>query len=428
MNINFAFDLNIPHSDIFLPLAISFFTFQQIAFLIDIYNGEIKKLNLLNYCVFVSFFPQLIAGPIVHHKEMMPQFEDEYKKHFHLENFLIGLSIFFIGLFKKVVIADNVAEFSTPVFTASANGEIITFYEAWLASLAYTFQLYYDFSGYSDMAIGLGRMFNIRLPLNFNSPLKATSIIDFWRTWHMTLSRFIRDYVYTPMSIPLVRYAVINRYSKKGVFLTSTALPTIIAFVAVGLWHGAGWAFIIFGFMHGFYLVINHAWRELKPKKMQLTKSMSLVTRYAARLLTFFAVLISLVLFRAEEVTPALNMLSSMFGLNGLTFPAFSSTANGSLAHLLNQDFGIEFVQERFIDSGLRIATLLILGLFALTWGFPNTYQIMHKFEQRKEIQAHSLSFLQWNFNRITAIYMAAVASYALLQIGKNSEFLYFNF
>lgn len=204
-NINLIFDTQCGLEKIVLPLAISFFTFQQIAYLVDAYRGVVKEVDFLHYCLFVSFFPQLIAGPIVHHKEMMPQFEEKKQMRWNWDHFTIGWTIFFIGLFKKVFIADSLAIYASPVFEAAENGSKLLFFEAWLATLSYTFQLYFDFSGYSDMAIGLARMFTIRLPLNFNSPYKAVNISEFWRRWHITLSRFLRDYLYIPLGGESIR-------------------------------------------------------------------------------------------------------------------------------------------------------------------------------------------------------------------------------
>ena len=206
-NINLVTDINIVNYDIVLPLAISFFTFQQITYLVDAYQGKSKEYNFLHYCLFVTFFPQLIAGPIVHHKEMLPQFAKDVIYKLNSKNIVIGVTIFSLGLFKKVVFADGISAYSTPVFNAAEYGEVLTFFEAWSGVIAYHFQIYFDFSGYSDMAIGLARVFGIRLPLNFNSPYKATSIIDFWRGWHMTLTRVIRDYLWYPIKLSSVRYA-----------------------------------------------------------------------------------------------------------------------------------------------------------------------------------------------------------------------------
>ena len=210
-NLNALSDTNLILNEVILPLAISFFTFQQIAYLVDAYRGKIIEYNFLHYCLFVTFFPQLIAGPIVHHKEMLPQFANDAIYKLRSKSLAIGMTIFALGLFKKVVIADGISIYATPVFDAAEAGIILTFFEAWSGALAYTFQLYFDFSGYSDMAIGIARMFGIRLPLNFNSPYKATSIIDFWRRWHITLSRFLRDYLYISLEeVEKASYVVIS--------------------------------------------------------------------------------------------------------------------------------------------------------------------------------------------------------------------------
>lgn len=237
---------------IVLPLAISFFTFQQIAFLVDAYRHEAEEFDFQNYVLFVTFFPQLIAGPIVHHKEMMPQFSRLKIGQDFWESFAVGLSVFIIGLFKKAVLADGFAIYATPVFDLSLTGQKIDFLTAWAGALAYTFQLYFDFSGYSDMAIGLGLMFGIRLPLNFFSPYKALNIIEFWRRWHMTLSRFLRDYLYFPLGG--------NRKGKARRYIN-----LMLTMVLGGLWHGAGWTFVLWGSLHGSYLIINHGWHAIKP-------------------------------------------------------------------------------------------------------------------------------------------------------------------
>ena len=229
---------------IILPLAISFFTFQQISYLADAYKGEIREYNFLHYSLFVTFFPQLIAGPIVHHKEMLPQFLQDGVYRPEYKNVAIGITIFAIGLFKKVCLADGIAQYATPVFQAADAGVLVSFFEAWGGALAYTFQLYFDFSGYSDMAMGLAWMFGIQLPLNFNSPYKANNIIEFWGRWHMTLSRFFRDYLYIPLG-----------GNKRGKIRQLWNL--MITMLLAGLWHGAGWTFVLWGALHGIYLVVE---------------------------------------------------------------------------------------------------------------------------------------------------------------------------
>jgi len=226
-NANLIFEQSYHLETIVLPLAISFFTFQQIAYLVDTYRGITHEHNFSHYCLFVIFFPQLIAGPVVQHKEMLPQFLDNSIYRFAHDRIAVGLSIFFIGLFKKVVIADSIALYSTPMFDGAHQGATISFFPAWGGALSYTFQLYFDFSGYSDMAVGLAYLFGIRLPLNFYSPYKATSIIEFWKLWHITLSRFLRDYLYIPLG-----------GNRKGPSRRMTNL--LITMLLGGLWHGAG--------------------------------------------------------------------------------------------------------------------------------------------------------------------------------------------
>ena len=223
---------------IVLPIGISFYTFTQIAFLVDCYRGEVRETNPIHYGLFVTYFPHLIAGPVLHHKEMMPQFAQAKTYRPDWECIAVGTTIFAIGLFKKVVIADGIGPFAAPIFNAAAAGQPLTMLEAWGGALAFSFQLYFDFSAYSDMAIGLSKLFGVRLPLNFDSPYKATSIIDFWRRWHMTLSRFLRDYLYIPLG-----------GSRCGTMRTYINL--LATMVIGGLWHGAGWTFVVWGALHG---------------------------------------------------------------------------------------------------------------------------------------------------------------------------------
>ncbi|NLY03504.1 MAG: MBOAT family protein, partial [Campylobacter sp.] len=240
-NFNGIFGTNIPLPHIVLPIGISFFTFTQIAFLVDAYKKEAKEYSLINYMLFVTYFPHLLAGPILHHKEMMPQFANKFNFVKNYRNIALGLFIFSIGLFKKVVIADTFAVWANAGFDTSSTLNLI---EAWATSLSYTFQLYFDFSGYTDMAIGSSLLFNIRLPINFNSPYKALSIQDFWRRWHMTLSRFLRNYLYIPLG-----------GNRRGKYRTYINL--LVTFLLGGLWHGAGWTFIAWGALHGIALVIH---------------------------------------------------------------------------------------------------------------------------------------------------------------------------
>src|SRR5574344_1562640 len=288
-NFNGIFGSNVPLMHIILPLGISFFTFTQIAFLVDAYRKEAKEYSLINYMLFVTYFPHLLAGPILHHKEMMPQFASKYNWVKNYRNIALGLFIFSIGFFKKVVIADTFAPWANAGFDTATTLNLI---EAWATSLSYTFPLYFDFSGYCDMAIGISLMFNIKLPITFNSPYKALSIQDFWRRWHITLSRFLRDYVYIPLG-----------GNQKGSFRTYSNL--IATFLIGGLWHGAGWTFVFWGFLHGLALVIHRAWTKLGFR----------MNTILAWFITFNFINIAWIFFRANGWADAMKVLKAMFGL-----------------------------------------------------------------------------------------------------------------
>lgn len=295
-NLNYwFFTEDIPNIDLALPLAISFFTFQQISYLVDSYKQETEEYDFLNYSLFVTFFPQLIAGPIVHHKEMMPQFSKPRNKIKNYKNISKGLFIFSIGLFKKVVIADTFAVLAIAGFDTTTTLNLI---EAWVTSLSYTFQLYFDFSGYTDMAIGSALLFNIKLPINFNSPYKATNIQDFWRRWHITLSRFLKDYIYIPLG-----------GNKNSEFRTYSNL--MATFIIGGIWHGAGWTFVLWGGLHGIALVIHRAWSNMRFK----------FWTWFSWLITFNFVNITWVFFRANEWKDAVKVIKGMFGFNGIPVP-----------------------------------------------------------------------------------------------------------
>lgn len=318
--------IDVPQSVVDLPIGISFYTFTQVAYLVDTYRRKAKEQHPLNYTLFVAWFPHLIAGPILHHKEMMPQFGDtsERKK---LDLLAVGITVFAMGLVKKVLLADPIALRASPVFAAFDAGHSLTMSEAWVGALAYTLQIYFDFSGYCDMAVGISFMFGVRLPINFYSPYKATSIIDFWRRWHMTLSRFLRDYLYIPLGGN--RKGPVRRW-----------LNLMLTMVLGGLWHGAGWTFLIWGGLHGAYLAINHAYRSGGGK-------MPLPIAWAA---TFLAVVVGWVFFRAETLDGAVGMLHSMAGLGEL---------------------------GEFDSRGFRH----IAGLLLVVIMLPNVYQIMARWQ-----------------------------------------------
>ncbi len=411
-NINDVFGLGLPALNILLPLAISFFTFQQITYLIDAHRGETREYNFLHYCLFVTFFPQLIAGPIVHHREMLPQFAnaDTYRPQW--EHLAVGTTIFAIGLFKKVVIADSFAVYATPVFDAAAQSGSITFFEAWGGALAYTLQLYFDFSGYSDMAIGLARMFGIRLPLNFDSPYKANNIIDFWRRWHITLSRFLRDYLYIPLGG--------NRLGK-----VRRHINLLVTMLLGGLWHGAGWNFIVWGGLHGVFLIINHGWRETRKRLGHDLQQQSLAGIWSARIVTFLAVVIAWVFFRATDMQSAGYLLSVMFGQHGIVIDSSSQLAAFGFLPMLGVEFGTLEVL-----SGSTPYSSILFGLL-LIWSLPNTQQLMAGYRPALEVAqtpSQGSGRLRWRPSLRWSGFTASLLVISILMLSRVSEFLYFRF
>ncbi|MFO1072715.1 MAG: MBOAT family protein [Geminicoccaceae bacterium] len=377
---------------ILLPIGISFYTFTQIAFLVDAYRGEAKEYDPIDYGLFVTYFPHLIAGPILHHKEMMPQFKALRAGRPVALDLAVGLTIFTIGLFKKVVLADGVAAYVPLAFGADPQPALGA---AWLGALAYTLQLYLDFSGYSDMAIGLSRLFGVDLPLNFASPYKATSIIEFWRRWHMTLSRFLRDYLYIPLGGG--RSGPVRRY-----------LNLMATMILGGLWHGAGWPFVVWGALHGSYLMLNHLWRALAPRLGLLPDEPGPAGRLAGWALTFLAVVVAWVPFRAASWTQAREVLEGMAGRNGLSLLAFADLPS------------------------LAVAWAWVLALLAFCWLLPNTQEIMAEhLPQMRGSPAQSgpmQHLLRWRPSPAFATALALLAIAALGHLANVSEFLYFQF
>ncbi|MEW6593811.1 MAG: MBOAT family protein [Thermodesulfobacteriota bacterium] len=396
-------------ADIILPLGISFYSFTQIAYLVDVYRGLAREYNPLHYLLFVTYFPHLIAGPILHHKQMMPQFGQREIYRPHAENLTVGLTIFAIGLFKKTVIADHFALYATPVFDlAAANGRL-PLLEAWVGALAYTFQLYFDFSGYSDMAVGLSWMFNISLPLNFNSPYKATSIIEFWRRWHMTLSAFLRDYLYIPLGG--------NRQGKMRRYVN-----LLVTMVLGGLWHGANWTFVFWGGLHGIYLLLNHGWRVVYDKLRLPPLPGSTVVAGA---LTFVAVVIAWVPFRSASLGAAVNLLSGMFGFHGVVLP----TRFASSLHML-QEFGVQFGGGSLALPWLDVVLWTAAGL-AIVWLFPNTQQWMEgNFPGDGNRSATGVLGMACRFRPGLrhGFVVGVLLLFALVALDKPGEFLYFQF
>jgi D-alanyl-lipoteichoic acid acyltransferase DltB (MBOAT superfamily) len=411
-------------ASVVLPLGISFITFQKISYLVDIYRNERSGFGFMHYCFFVTFFPQLIAGPIVRHDDIAPQLVTPQAFRFQGSNLAVGLTIFILGLWKKVVFADSIALYATPIFHAADAGISMNFFESWMGVLAYALQLYFDFSGYADMAIGTARLFGIQLPINFLSPYKSRSIIEFWRTWHITLSNYLRDYLYIPLGGN--RRGALRRYV--NLFLTM---------LIGGLWHGAGWTFVFWGALHGFYLVVNHLWRSLSKTSQVVVGSGRVISSFFSWLLTFFCILIAWVFFRAETFAGALNLLSGMMGLHAIALP------KSFLAHI-----GV-FFREWMPTHGFRfdLTEIMVLRpdtfsqgivwiciLFAVILFAPNTQEFMGHFlpiiNPEKHPAPQRKSFFHWSpttrYAFVTA--MLGLTSFASLMLLQKTEFLYFQF
>ncbi len=422
-NINSLVGSDIILEQIILPLGISFFTFQQITYLVDAYRGETREYNFLHYCLFVTFFPQLIAGPIVHHKEMLPQFAKDALHGLKSKNLAVGFTIFIIGLFKKVVLADGIAVHATSVFDGAENGVYLTFFEAWGGALAYSFQLYFDFSGYSDMAIGLARMFGIRLPLNFNSPYKAISIIDFWRRWHITLSRFLRDYLYIPLG-----------GNRKGETRRFTNL--MITMLLGGLWHGAGWNFILFGLAHGTYIVICGAWVKVKKSisNNRIIKS-TVAANSIGRVITFLAVVLAFVPFRAESMDGTSNMLTAMLGGHGLSLSPLLIGRIGNAEQWL-LEHGVVFhgmFHNHVFGADPRWGIAWVVTLLLASTLLPNTQQLLRRYRPALETYKNEIPCLrhrwaEWRPTAPWALITFGIFIITILSLTQASEFLYFQF
>jgi alginate O-acetyltransferase complex protein AlgI len=405
---NFIFDsINtltgapLPFFNIVLPLGISFFTFQQIAYLVDVMRGAKVERDIVSYTLFVSFFPHLIAGPLVHHAEMIPQFK---RGRTGRSSVLAarGMAIFAAGLFKKVVIADNLAQFVSPVFAHLDAGGGVTTPWAWLSILAYTLQIYFDFSGYSDMAIGLALLFGIRLPVNFRSPYQATSIIEFWRRWHITLSRFLRDYLYIPLGG--------NRLGEQRRYIN-----LLVTMLLGGLWHGAGWNYLIWGGLHGIYLSVNHLWRGWRGGDKRAPVA-ALIVKGLCWAITFFAVVIAWVFFRARTLAGAWQMLGGLFGFEA------GSSAYASTGILRLMDLPVLVGEERLLLIGAgAVAVALAIALC-----LPNVPQLFGYREYRHAPE--KASRLRWRPNAAWALLSAVALAISLFGMWQRLEFLYFQF
>lgn len=380
-NVNGLFGTHWQLLNVALPLAISFFTFQQIAYLVDSYKGQTKEYNLANYMLFVTFFPQLVAGPIVHHKEMMPQFASSWNLVKKYRNIAAGFFIFTIGLFKKVVLADSFSQWANAGFNSEAT---LNFFEAWVTSLSYTFQLYFDFSGYTDMAIGIALLFNIKLPANFNSPYKAKNIQEFWHRWHITLSHFLRDYVYIPLGG--------NRKGDNRTFLN-----VFMTFILGGLWHGASWMFVLWGGLHGLALIFHRVW----------TNSGRVMSNWLGLLITFNFINITWIFFRAEDISSAVRVLKGMLGIHGFVLP---HVLEGKLFFL--SEHGFKFGGWLYNVNG-NLSTLLYIMV-----GFLIVFLLKNSQEMTSRMEANNIEL----FGVLIAFFCSFIT------LGMPSDFLYFNF
>ena len=389
------------HLDLILPVGISFYTFIQIGFLVEAHNGSAERPTFDRYALFATFFPCVTAGPLVLQKEFFAQLKDRTDSAFSSWRVVIGVTIFCMGMFKKVVFADTIAPFANEVFGGVAAGAGVDPVTAWIGSVCYTLQLYFDFSGYSDMAVGLGFLFGIKLPLNFNSPLKATSIQDFWHRWHITMTRFFTTYLFTPIAMKNMRKAMATGYGPVRRFVATAAGPVIFTFLIAGIWHGAGWTMVVYGVVHGFALAINHGWREFKLPSLPPVLGWTL---------TMAVVVSALVIFRSPNLDVAQTILASMWGITAV----FGSAAATSIQ----------------LDLAWALSLIVVLGAIALTC--PNTQEILRNYwvsSDPKPDEAPSLvRTLLWKVSPNWAVATAFVFAIAFASIRSNSTFLYYQF
>jgi D-alanyl-lipoteichoic acid acyltransferase DltB (MBOAT superfamily) len=401
---------------IILPLGISFYTFTQIGYLIDCNSGLANERSFINYVLFVTFFPHLIAGPILHHREIIPQFAARETYKFRIENLSIGLTIFILGLAKKVLIADSIAPWAEAGFEPSQS---LKFLAATGTTLSYTLQLYFDFSGYSDMAIGLAKMFGVRFPLNFNSPYKSASIIEFWQRWHMTLTRFLTLYLYNPAAMAiaehrLARHLPVGRPAAATLsgFSILVLVPTLVTMGLAGIWHGAGFQFLLFGLLHGSYISINHAWRIFFRSKSHLERAplFAAAMRAAGVLLTFVAVLAAFIFFRAASTADALSVVGSLLGARGIEDIKWPER--------LGPDLLAEWEEP-----------LVLAALCGVVWLTPNVHEIMGKYSPALAKPGQTRwRALAWRPSVGHALLIVVVFLACIAMLQRTTKFLYFQF
>ncbi len=410
--LGWAVEKPIGHFDIILPLAISFFTFTQISYLVDVYRDQSLHYRLLDYALFVLFFPHLIAGPIVRHWEIIPQFADRTLK-VNLADFRLGAALFLIGMYKKVLLADGLAPYISTVYGAAGQGVVLTWFDAWLGTLAFALQIYFDFSGYSDMAIGLARLFGIKFPINFASPYQAGSINEFWRRWHITLTRFLREYLYFPLGG--------NRCGP-----WRHALNIVLTMLLSGLWHGAGWTFVIWGALHGCYMVIAHRWHKLRESRGW--KWDGRWYRGLTVAVTFVAVLFTWVFFRAPTMKVAGKVLASMLGLNGFTMSQ-QVTDPGRIPGRWWGHLGIQFVPASLQVESYTTLLQWIVPMLVIVFFFPNSQQMLQDHVPTLEkVERRGWFRLKLGWRSGLLLGMAFFVVLRGFYVAAPSPFLYFNF
>jgi alginate O-acetyltransferase complex protein AlgI len=427
-----SFDFNV-----ILPLGISFFTFTQIGYIVDCHDGKGKDLDPIRYAAFVTFFPHLIAGPILHIREIGPQLVSRDTCRLRWSNLSVGSSFFIIGLAKKVLLADPLAEVVSVGF---AHPNDFRMFATWSYALAYSLQLYFDFSGYSDMAIGLAYMFGIRFPTNFNSPYKSQNIIDFWQRWHTTLTRYLTLLLYNPLALRITRYrmgagqGISQRENRRlSVFASQIMVPIFYTMGLAGIWHGAGLQYLVFGLMHGMYLTINHAWRMFGPKiplkgRVGVAHAGIVVCKVA---LTYVAVIAAQVMFRASSVGGALHMLAGMVGLHGID-PLPVPSAVMTLIRPLGPVHSFVTNTHRMIavptDDSLPAPASLALRFF-IVWALPNSQTVMAKFSPTlTAVKTHAPEWLSWRPTMAWAVALGVLLAVSLMSLQQTKVFLYFQF
>jgi D-alanyl-lipoteichoic acid acyltransferase DltB (MBOAT superfamily) len=414
-NVNLLLGTEFTLQHIILPLGISFYSFQNIAYLTDCARGQIKQPSLIAFALFGVFFPKLIAGPIVHYNEVYPQFEMRRFVPTAKRNLMVGLVIFAIGLFKKTVVADTAGSIATPFYEMAARGHAFDMFTGWLAASSYTVQLYFDFSGYSDMAIGIARMFGILLPLNFHSPLRATNIVEFWRRWHMTLQRFILSYIFQPLSLAFTRKAAETGIGRWPAFFISVIVPMFVTFVILGIWHGAGWTFVLYGVINAIFVCTFVAWSEHQKhrrRKLKIStrdRRPSRLSRISSHVITVLCVLTTLVIFRSDNFATAGVIYKGMFGLSGTVSSAMNEAA----------------IPEVLI---FMVLSSLIIALM------PNTQQIMRfycpaqNWRQWRDV-ASSLITWRWRPDAIGIVAAGIILFFGIVFIARGEvAFVYFKF